>query len=62
MPEKKKSAAQQRATARWEKENYDKILARFPKGTKEKILATGTASINSFIVNSVLSALGENRE
>ncbi|MDD6105419.1 MAG: hypothetical protein PUC51_04385 [Ruminococcus sp.] len=32
MEEKKKaSEAHIRATAKWEKENYDKILARFPK-------------------------------
>ena len=38
MEEKKKaSEAHMRATAKWEKENYDKVLVRFPKGTKEKI-------------------------
>ena len=30
--------AQKRATAKYERENYDKVLTRFPKGTKERIL------------------------
>ena len=38
MEEKKKaSEAHMRATAKWEKQNYDKVLVRFPKGTKDKI-------------------------
>lgn len=45
--------AQKRATAKYERENYDKILTRFPKGTKEKILSIGAASVNSFIVAAV---------
>ena len=53
MEEKKKaSAAHMRATAKWEKENYDKVLVRFPKGTKEKITNTGN-SLNGFIVSAV---------
>ncbi len=53
MEEKKKaSEAHMRATAKWEKENYDKILVRFPKGTKEKITNTGN-SLNGFIVSAV---------
>lgn len=36
-----RNIAQKRATAKYEKENYDKILVRFPKGTKERILETG---------------------
>lgn len=47
------SQAQKRATAKYEKENYDKILTRFPKGTKEKILETGAKSVNSFIIQAV---------
>jgi hypothetical protein len=42
-----------KATAKYEKENYDKILTRFPKGTKEKILETGAKSVNSFIIQAV---------
>lgn len=53
MEEKKKaSEAHMRATAKWEKENYDKVLVRFPKGTKEKITKTGS-SLNGFIVSAV---------
>ena len=53
MEEKKKATeAHMRATAKWEKENYDKVLGRFPKGTKEKIKAK-TDSVNGFIVNAV---------
>ena len=53
MEEKKKaSEAHMRATAKWEKENYDKVLVRFPKGTKEKIAGTGN-SLNGFIVSAV---------
>ena len=53
MEEKKKaSAAHIRATTKWEKENYDKVLVRFPKGTKDKISETGY-SLNGFIVTAV---------
>lgn len=53
MEEKKKaSEAHMRATAKWEKENYDKVLVRFPKGTKDKIVNTGN-SLNGFIVSAV---------
>lgn len=58
MEEKKKaSAAHMKATAKWEKENYDKVLVRFPKGTKEKIVSSGAGSVNGFIVNAVLEKL-----
>ena len=50
------SDAQKRATAKYEKEAYDKVLVRFPKGTKERIQATGE-SINGYIVKSVLDNL-----
>ena len=53
MEEKKKvSEAQMRATAEYEKKNYDKVLVRFPKGTKDKIANTGS-SVNGFIVSAV---------
>jgi len=45
---KKASDAQMRATAKWEEINYDKFLIRAPKGTKERISATGE-SINGFV-------------
>lgn len=47
------SEAQKRATAKFEKERYDKILTRFPKGTKERILKAGAKSINRFIIDAV---------
>ncbi len=46
------SEAQKRATAKSEKTKYDKILVRFPKGTKEKTQATGK-TVNGFIVKAV---------
>lgn len=51
------SEAQKRATAKYEKENYDKVLVRFPKGTKDRIKDTGADSVNSYIINCVLNTL-----
>lgn len=42
------SRAQAEATKKYEEKKYDKVLVRLPKGTKEKIQATGE-SINGFI-------------
>jgi len=50
------SEAQKRATAKFEKEKYDKVLVRFPKGTKAKIQATGE-SLNGFITRAVKKEL-----
>lgn len=50
------SEAQKKATAKYEKENYDKILVRFPKGMKEKIQEK-SKSINGFIVEAVKKEL-----
>lgn len=50
------SEAQKKATAKFEKAKYDKILVRLPKGTKEKIQATGQ-TINGFIVKAVQKEL-----
>lgn len=50
------SDAQKRATAKYEKEAYDKVLVRLPKGTKERIQATGE-SLNGYIVRCVLENL-----
>lgn len=59
MEEKKKvSEAQMRATAEYEKKNYDKVLVRFPKGTKDKIVETGN-SLNGFIVSAVMEKLNQ---
>lgn len=58
MAEKKKaSAAHIKATTKWEKENYDKVLVRFPKGIKEEITNSGAKSINGFIVEAVKEKL-----
>lgn len=46
------SKAQQRATEKYAKENYDRVLVKFPKGTKEKIQATGE-TVNGFINRAV---------
>ena len=51
------SEAQKRATAKFEKERYDKVLVRFPKGTKEKILNAGAESVNGYIIKCVLDSL-----
>lgn len=49
------SNAQRRATAKYEKETYDKVLVRFPKGKKEQIHTTGE-SLNGYIVKCVLES------
>ena len=60
MEEKKKaSEAHIRATTKWEKENYDKVLVRFPKGTKDKIIESGAKSVNGFIVEAVQEKLSK---
>ena len=46
--------AQQRAVGKYEKENYDKVLLRLPKGNREKIKAHAQQkgmSLNAYIVN-----------
>lgn len=52
----KATTAHMRATAKWEATNYDKVLIRFPRGTKDRIKATGQ-SVNGFTVAAVLNAL-----
>ena len=49
---------QQEYIAQWERDNYDRIVIRFPKGTKDRITATGE-SINGYVVRSVLSCLDD---
>lgn len=56
------SEAQKKATAKYEKENYDKVLTRFPKGTKDKILSAGAKSVNSFIIEAVNEKLEREQE
>ncbi len=50
------SKAAQRATEKWQKANYDKVLLRLPKGTKERI-SRHSSSVNGFIVEAVLEKL-----
>lgn len=52
--------AQKKATATWEKKNYDKILIRLPKGTKEKLQKRANyekISLNKYINNILLKKL-----
>ena len=53
---KKATKAHMEATKRYEKENYDKVLIRFPKGTKDRIKDLGE-SVNGFTVKAVLEKL-----
>ena len=53
---KKASEAHMRATAKYEEKNYDKVLIRFPKGTKDRIKDLGE-SVNGFTVKAVLEKL-----
>lgn len=50
------SEAQKRATAKYEKENYDKVLVRFSKGTKKRI-ERQSESINAYIIQAVIERL-----
>ena len=47
------SDAQRRATAKYERENYDKVLIRFPKGIKGDIRRYSDSSINGFVIKAV---------
>ena len=51
------SEARLRATAKYEKKKYDKVLLRLPKGTKDRIRESGATSINGYIVKLVLEDL-----
>lgn len=58
MEEKKKiSAAQIKATAKYEKNNYFKVLVRFKKADEKRIRAAAGKSINGFIVSAVLEKI-----
>lgn len=52
------SQAQRKATEKWEKDNYDKILLRLPKGTKDKIKERND-SVNGYIANLIIKSLEE---
>ena len=61
MPVREPSDARRAAVRKHDAEKVDKVTVRLPKGTKEKILATGT-SANSFIIEAVLEKLEKNRK
>lgn len=52
------SKAHQRATEKYDKKAYDRILVKFPKGTKERIQASGE-TVNGFINRAVADKLKE---
>ncbi len=52
------SEAQKRATEAFEKKAYDKVLVRFPKGTKERIQNL-SETVNGFIVDATLEKIKE---
>lgn len=58
MPKRKASAARMAANERWESKAYDRIMIRFPKGTRDRIKSTGE-SINGYVVRCVLSRLDD---
>lgn len=61
MEEKKKvSAAQARATAKYEKNNYFKTLVRFPKDKEAIIREAAGNSLNGFIVSAVMEKIARN--
>ena len=55
------SKAAQKATEKYAKENYDRILVKFPKGTKERIQSTGE-TVNGFINKAVAEKLERQAE
>ena len=60
-PKRKASPARMAANERWENKAYDKALIRFPKGTRERIKATGQ-SVNGYVVRVVLASLGDDHD
>ena len=52
----KATAAKMQYISDYEAVKYDKVLIRFPRGTKDRITATG-ATVNGFTVSVVLAAL-----
>lgn len=55
------TAAQKRATAKYEAANYDKIMIRLKKGVKDEILAAieEGGSLNGFITSAIMEKLGK---
>ena len=59
MPEEKKkaTAAQMRATAKYEKKAYFKTQIRFPKDLEPRIREAAGSSLNGFVVKAVLEKM-----
>ena len=56
------TAAQRKAVGKYEKENYDKVLVRMPKGKREEIKAAADlagVSLNAFIMEAIEKRIGE---
>ncbi len=63
MTEKKKvSDAQMKATAKYEKLNYFKVLVRFPKDKEAEIRKAAGDSLNGFIVQAVFEKIERDRK
>lgn len=62
MEKKKVSAAQKRATAKYEKNNYFKTMIRFPIEKESEIRKAAKTSLNGFIVSAVLEKLEREKE
>lgn len=59
------SKAQQRAVAKYESANYDKVLVRMPKGKKEIIKTAAEnqgKSVNGFINEAIDEAIRNDKE
>ena len=59
------SKAQQRAVAKYMKENYDNVQLRMPKGKKDKIKAYAESkgeSINGFVNRAIDEAMADEGE
>ena len=54
--------ARYKAQNEYNKENYERITVMAPKGTKDRIKATGEKSVNKFIVSSVLRSLDQHEK
>ena len=56
MPVRESSPAQRRAVKKHDTEKVDKVTVRLPKGTGNRIKASGKA-INAFVIEAVLDKL-----
>ena len=59
------SKAQMKAVAKWQKENYDVVKMKVPKGEKADIKAHAEAhgeSMNAFVLRSVRETMARDKE